>query len=117
MSRELDELVLLFTSLNTEYEGGPRHSTPEPNRRSLVGQKNLPPPVHFERRRQQRPAQPASANTFHANTELSHSADSTTNIHDNEPSSDVDSILYFLLNDRPPEDTILNIPHSLNELE
>ena len=119
MSRELDELVLLFTSLNTEYKGALQHSTSEPNPRSLVCRENLPPPVHFERRRQHRLAPAASSNDADASIEAPPSGTTLTNIRDNGVSSDISFVLSLLLNDQleRPEDTTINFLHSLNELE
>ena len=120
MSRELDELVLLFTSLNTEYQGALQHSTSEPNPRSLVCRENLPPPVHFERRRQHRLAPTASSNDADASIEAPPSGTTlVTNIRENGVSSDISFVLSLLLNDQleRPEDTTINFLHSLNELE
>ena len=89
----------------------------EPNPRSLVGRENLPPPVRFESRRKQRPARPASGYGAYARTEALHPDDAPTNIRDNGAISDIDSVLSLLLNDQRPEDTMMNIPNSLNELE
>ena len=58
MSRELDELILLFTRLNTNYTAESARSKQASDPRALRGRVSaaeLPPPVRFERRRKGKP--------------------------------------------------------------
>lgn len=119
MSTELDELVLLFTRLNTEYKGESSRPQLIPLPRSSGSQfcaAELPPPVRFIRRNQNQTQSPG--NHSPDITVAPPSIEPMINCPENEQSmSGVDLVLDLLLGDyQDDRDFNLHLASSLNEL-